>query len=245
MWNKTPLLLTAATAATTALAGPNCPPLGPVYEKPINFNTSAAIQTAIANLTTTLSYWDQTNTSSIRANTTSYSIEVFSTSKDHPLIFSWHHTAASLAAAPANASGVRRAGPDAVYRLGSLTKIFTMYTWLAQDGDARWNEPITKYVPELAAAAAKAKADPVANVDWDEVTIGALAGQLSGAIRDCKFAAVQVGLRVRLTGDRRFDGRNDAGIQPERGRRHGIPAAEHFRSDASGLRTVAAVQQDS
>lgn len=193
MWFKTTLLLALAAAATPTLAGPNCPPLGPVFEKPTAFTTSPAIQAAIANLTATLTWWDQQNSSAIRANTTSYSIEVFSTSDQNPLIFSWHHTAASLAAAAANtnssssSSGVHEAGLDAVYRLGSLTKIFTVYTWLAQDGDAKWNEPITKYVPELAAAAARAGDDPVANVAWDEVTIGALAGQLSGVIRDCEF----------------------------------------------------------
>ncbi|KAH6853109.1 beta-lactamase/transpeptidase-like protein [Chaetomium sp. MPI-CAGE-AT-0009] len=179
---KIPFLLSVA-AATTALAGPNCPPLGPVYEKPFNFKTSSAIQAAIANLTATFTAWDQNNSSAIRSNTTSYSIEVFSTSEEDPIIFSWHHTAASLAAAT-NTSGVKAAGPDAVYRLGSLTKVFTVYTWLVQDGDVKWNEPITKYIPELAAAADRAKEDPVANVPWDEVTIGSLAGQLSGAIRD-------------------------------------------------------------
>ena len=185
---KTPLLL-ALAAATTAIAGPNCPPLGPVYEKPSNFKTSAAIQAAVANLTAAFTAWDQNNSSAIRANTTSYSIEVFSTSDEHPLIFSWHHTAASLSAAAAtnNTAGVRKTDANAVYRLGSLTKVFTVYAWLVQDGDAKWNEPITKYVPELAAAADRARDDPVANVPWDEVTIGALAGQLSGAIRDCEF----------------------------------------------------------
>jgi CubicO group peptidase (beta-lactamase class C family) len=187
MRTKTPFLL-ALAAAATSLAGPNCPPLGPVYEKPYNFKTSPAIQSAIANLTATFTLWDQTNSSAIRANTTSYSIEVFSTSKQDPLIFSWHHTAASLAAAGNGSYGVRKTDADTVYRLGSLTKVFTVYTWLAQDGDAKWNEPITKYVPELAAAAERARSarDPVGNVPWDEVTIGALAGQLSGAIRDCK-----------------------------------------------------------
>jgi CubicO group peptidase (beta-lactamase class C family) len=190
MWPKTPFLLALAAAATPSLAGPNCPPLGPVYEKPYHFQSSPAIQSALANLTATFTLWDQTNSSAIRANTTSYSIEVFSTSKDEPIIFSWHHTAASLAAAAGtNGSwGVSKTDGDTVYRLGSLTKVFTVYTWLVEDGDAKWNEPITKYVPELAAAAerARAEADPVGNVPWDEVTIGALAGQLSGAIRDCK-----------------------------------------------------------
>ncbi|KAK4152674.1 D-alanyl-D-alanine-carboxypeptidase/endopeptidase AmpH [Chaetomidium leptoderma] len=182
MWTTIPFLL-AVAAATPALAGPNCPPLGPVFEKTYNFKTSSAMQAAIANLTATFTAWDQIDGPGVRANTTSYSIEVFSTSKENPIIFDWHHTAASLAAAT-NTSGVSKTDANAVYRLGSLTKVFTVYTWLAQDGDSKWNEPITKYVPELAEAAQRAKADPVSNVPWDEVTIGALAGQMSGAIRD-------------------------------------------------------------
>lgn len=185
MWAS---FLFAAALATTGLAAPNCPPLGPTFEKPRNFASSTAIRAAVANLTETLTARDQDTSPAVRADTTSYGIEVFSTSKDYPVVFSWHHTAPSLAASNNdNTMGVSKADADAVYRLGSLTKIFTVYTWLAQDGDSKWNEPITRYVPELAAAADKAKTDPVANVPWDEVTIGSLAGQLSGAIRDCRF----------------------------------------------------------
>jgi hypothetical protein len=206
MWTSKTAAVVLAVAATTALAGPNCPPLGPVFEKPYNFNTSAAMRSAITNLTAILTAWDQSNATGIRSDITSYSIEVFSTSKDQPLIFSWHHTAPSLLAPPppptTNSSnnsttgsggrvGVAKTDSNTVYRLGSLTKVFTVYTWLAQDGDSKWNDPITRYVPELAAAAERAKqqgeADPVANVPWDEVTVGALAGQLSGAIRDCAY----------------------------------------------------------
>lgn len=186
-------LLAAVAAATTVLAGPNCPPLGPVYEKPYRFKDSAAMQSAIANLTEVFQALDQNNSTAMRANTTSYSIEVFSTSEEEPLIFSWHHTAAALREAKNN-SGVRETSADTVYRLGSLTKVFTVYTWLVQDGDVKWNEPITKYVPELAAAADSARDDPVAHVPWDEVTIGALAGQLSGAIRDCRCPRMTAGL---------------------------------------------------
>lgn len=183
MWTTgLPCLLIAATAA---LAAPNCPPLGPTFEKPTNFKSSTAMQAAISNLTEILTARAQDNSPTVRANTTSYSIEVFSTSKEDPVIFSWHHTASFLPAS--NTSGVTKVDADTVYRLGSLTKVFTVFTWLAQDGDSKWGDPITKYVPELAAAADRAKSDPVANVPWDEVTIGSLAGQLSGAIRDCEF----------------------------------------------------------
>ena len=172
-------------AAETALAAPNCPPLGPVFEPPLNFKDSVAIRAVIANITETLRARDLDNSPGVRANETSYSIEVFSISDKEPVVFSWHHTAPALATT--NTSGVRKVDADSVYRLGSLTKVHTVYTWLAQDGDAKFSEPITKYVPELAAAARRGKEDPVAHVQWDEVTIGALASQMSGIIRDCRL----------------------------------------------------------
>ncbi|KAK3392691.1 beta-lactamase/transpeptidase-like protein [Podospora didyma] len=176
------LFLAAAATTRTVLAGPNCPPLGPVFEKPRNFKTSPAIIEAIAGLTADLTARDLDNSSGVLAGSTSYSIEIFSTTPDTPVIFSWHHTAPELIAS--NTTGVKKTDSDTVYRLGSLTKIYAVYTWLAQDGFSKWNDPITKYVPELAAAAEKGKSDPVGNVPWDEVTIGSLASQLSGAIRD-------------------------------------------------------------
>ncbi|KAK3355725.1 beta-lactamase/transpeptidase-like protein [Neurospora tetraspora] len=177
-------LLLLLLATTFATAAPNCPPLGPVFEKPRNFKSSAAIRAALANLTETFQARDADNSAAVRANITSYSLEVFSISDTDPVVFSWHHTAPAHASSNVTNGGVKETDADTVYRLGSLTKIFTVYTWLAQDGDVRWNEPITKYVPELAKAADKAKDDPVGNVAWGEVTVGSLAGQLSGAVRD-------------------------------------------------------------
>lgn len=177
------------TAPLFVLAGPNCPPLGAVFEAPLNFRTSPYLLSALANITEALLARDQDNSPAVRANETSYSIEIFSASPADPLVFDWHHTARALTLREANATGVRKVTADTVYRLGSLTKVHTVYTWLAQDGDARWNDPITKYVPELAEAVARqGKGDPVANVPWDEVTIGSLASQMSGAIRDCELS---------------------------------------------------------
>ncbi|KAK3693322.1 beta-lactamase/transpeptidase-like protein [Podospora appendiculata] len=184
MWTPLPplllLLAAAAAAIPTALAAPNCPPQGAVFEKPRNFKTSAAIRDAIANLTASFTARDSDNSAAVLASNVSYSVEIFSTAADAPSVFSWHHTAPTLNATV----GVKKADGDAVYRLGSLTKIFTVYTWLAQDGDSKWSDPITKYVPELAAAADKAASDPLSNVAWGDVTIGALTSQLSGAVRD-------------------------------------------------------------
>ncbi|EGO52229.1 hypothetical protein NEUTE1DRAFT_56027 [Neurospora tetrasperma FGSC 2508] len=200
MFGITALLL-FLLATTCATAAPNCPPLGPVFEKPRNFKSSVAIRAALANLTETFQARDEDNSAAVRANITSYSLEVFSISDTDPVIFSWHHTAPAHASSNITNGGVKKTDADTVYRLGSLTKIFTVYTWLVQDGDVKWNEPITKYVPELAKAADKAKDDPVGNVAWGEVTVGSLAGQLSGAVRDYQNTAVQLGFPVLNSSD--------------------------------------------
>ncbi|KIN00494.1 hypothetical protein OIDMADRAFT_104394 [Oidiodendron maius Zn] len=42
-----------------------------------------------------------------------------------------------------------------MYRIGSLSKLLTVYTLLAEVGNENLDDPVTKYVPELAAAAAE------------------------------------------------------------------------------------------
>src|SRR4051794_20263302 len=71
-------LLAALAAVGPTLAAKNCPPLGPIFEPPRNFNANKAIQAVIANLTETLKARDLDNSPTVRANETSYSIEVFS-----------------------------------------------------------------------------------------------------------------------------------------------------------------------
>ncbi|RKU43466.1 hypothetical protein DL546_001514 [Coniochaeta pulveracea] len=173
-------------------AAPNCPPLGAVFPKPSSaiLSSSPAIISALSNLTSTFTARDLDNNTG--AYSTSYSIEVWSaTDPSGTPLWSWHHTAPNLTHSGANGTytnttGVRKVDKNTVYRLGSLTKIFTIYTWLVQDGDVKWNEPITQYVPELQAVADKSNQDAVANVDWGDITIGALASQMAGIVRDCE-----------------------------------------------------------
>ena len=63
-----------------------------------------------------------------------------------------------------------------------------MYTYLAAAGDVSFNEPVTKYIPELAAYAEKNAAaletSDIDLFDWNDITVGALASHLSGIVRD-------------------------------------------------------------
>ncbi|KAI0514705.1 beta-lactamase/transpeptidase-like protein [Xylaria bambusicola] len=158
---------------------PNCPFPGAAFPKPTNLAASPTIQAALANLTTAFETYDET--SSNNPNSTSWSIQIFSASSDEPL-WEHYHTAQNLPEQEETANFT--VGADTIYRLGSLTKIFTIMTFIAEAGDTRWNDPVTKYIPALKALAAKAQEDPVMNVDWESVTLGALASHMAGIMRD-------------------------------------------------------------
>ncbi|KAF3039889.1 hypothetical protein E8E12_003956 [Didymella heteroderae] len=83
--------------------------------------------------------------------------------------------------------GVKEVGPDTIYRIGSVSKIFTVLAFLAEVGDTHWNTPITEFIPELAQFSARALTQPIDDVrrtDWEDITIGALVAQVSGVGRD-------------------------------------------------------------
>ncbi|KAH8691668.1 beta-lactamase/transpeptidase-like protein [Talaromyces proteolyticus] len=63
---------------------------------------------------------------------------------------------------------------ETIYRTGSMAKLLTMYIWMVDIGDDVFNDPITKYIPELAHAANSSTYTPF-SVNWREVIIGALA----------------------------------------------------------------------
>jgi CubicO group peptidase (beta-lactamase class C family) len=71
---------------------------------------------------------------------------------------------------------------ETVYRVGSISKLLFLYTFLVEVGHAHWHQPITDFVPELAEAAesCSAKLDPLTCPDWNEITLGALASHLAG-----------------------------------------------------------------
>lgn len=178
-----PLLVIFLPLTTTAL--PNCPLLGPEFPPPRNLSAHPIWQSALTDLSALYDYLDTSNTTGLAS--LSYSIQVFSTNPGPPLLWERHRTARDL---PADTLGVKQVDGDTVYRLGSVSKVIAVLTWLAESGDVFWRQPITKFLPELARFAGRTKAkdfDPLRETAWDDVTIEALAAQVGGLQRDCKL----------------------------------------------------------
>ncbi|OTB01081.1 hypothetical protein M426DRAFT_223685 [Hypoxylon sp. CI-4A] len=158
---------------SVAVAAPTCPLDGTVFPKPVRLPEDDAFKAGLETL--------KASFANITAQAQNYSIsvQVFSASQSEPL-FALSHTAPNLASQ--NSTGVTTVDENTVFRLGSVTKIYTIYAFLINAGDRYWNEPVTNYVPELQAFANRS--DPVNYVAWDEITLGGLAMQITGIPRE-------------------------------------------------------------
>jgi hypothetical protein len=174
------LILGAALPLSSAKA--NCPLYGPLFPRPTNLLQNPVIDSVGATLKDIFfKYID--NDTTVGANSFSYAVEVFTGSEDKPL---WSHYWTAPSLKESNTSGVTNVDTNTVFRIGSVTKIFTVLTFLATVGDGIWNDPLTKHLPEIEEIAKKGSESPIFTPDWDSITVGSLASQTSGLIRDCK-----------------------------------------------------------
>jgi hypothetical protein len=146
-------------------------------------NLSADISAEFDNLTVTGSH---PLYGPITPNTTSFSIMIFTNaaSNTDPVYFEYHYTAPG-SGSPEPVSG------DTVFPAGSVTQVLTVHAWLATLGDSSMTTSITRFLPELSGGKFGAGSD--FPISWDDITIGALAGQTSGLGRDssaCKLGAM-------------------------------------------------------
>jgi len=170
---RTFLLPLAVLPALTSAAS-YCPFLGPVFPAPTSLATSAPFQATLETLRTSLNDAIAAGTSSqgpVSTNDT-YSIRVFSINDDVPLL-DFHHRGVGLV-------GNGTLNGNSIYRIASATKIITVYMLLIVGGDKVMSDMVTKYLPELARKGY-----------YDEMTVGSLAGYVSGVVADGKMLPVR------------------------------------------------------
>jgi CubicO group peptidase (beta-lactamase class C family) len=169
------ICLSLGSPTLTQITAP-CPYLGEIYPPPKNFISHPLWVDATRNLTQALL------AEPLQRNATSFAIQVISQDSKTPIyIYENYHKA------PGHLYGVngeKNVDGDTIFRIGSISKLFTIYALLLQCGFRCFEDPITKYVPELQGAAFNNNVD---DVKWEEVTVGALAAQLSGIGRDCRL----------------------------------------------------------
>ncbi|KAI0857594.1 beta-lactamase/transpeptidase-like protein [Xylaria cubensis] len=173
-------LFAAATLPhfATAQYSPNCPLQGAVFPAPRNLKKeSGAISTGLSILQNELQKIIN-NPTVFDNGSTSFQLSLFS--KDKQLLsFSYAATSLNDSSLPSGCLN-----ENTIFRIGSVSKLLTVYTLLANVGMDHLKDPVTKWVPELADFTNKGVNDAVSQVKWDEVTIEALASHGAGLDRD-------------------------------------------------------------
>ncbi|PNP83992.1 hypothetical protein FNYG_02680 [Fusarium nygamai] len=161
-----------------------CAPIGAYYPPPTIDKSSEPFKELNSHLTKSFDDLVKNGGSDkygpITPNTTSFSVVIFGGAeslRDDPVFFEYHYTSPEDQASNSNLNS------DTKFPVGDVSMVFTIYTWLVKMGE-QWETPITKYLPELA------KGKGLLMVNWEEITIGALAGQISGLSRESGACAV-------------------------------------------------------
>lgn len=158
----------------------NCGFGTPDFPAPKNLASSATIEKAFHEFKSAID--DGLASGNFSSNSTSFSVEIFSTHSQTSL-FQYHHTAPNLAVS----NGTKLVDSNSIYRVGSVSKLLSVYTFIIEAGDKHFHESVTKYIPELAAATHDYSTANAADVvDWESVTVGEIASQMSGIGRECK-----------------------------------------------------------
>ncbi|KAH6876353.1 putative beta-lactamase, partial [Thelonectria olida] len=179
--------------AVLGLRSEPCPIIGAYYPVPTTLGSSEYVANATASAKTQIQ--EALSNGMLDGNTTTLSIQVYSLHDDSPLA-TFHFTPEVLSSQ--RTAGVKAVDSNTVYRIGSVSKLWTAYLFLITAGDSSWARPVTDFVPELAAIVQgrKPSDNEIDNVSWDTITVGALASHLAGIARDASwFPDLAAGLK--------------------------------------------------
>ncbi|KAI1812986.1 beta-lactamase/transpeptidase-like protein [Poronia punctata] len=149
------------------LAGPSYPSPSKFSNSPLLANATAAFEETIKNKL-------------LQSDDTAWTVALFS-SKENKTLYEHYYTPPSGKAVDGNS----------IFRIASISKVFTVWSFLLQVGYERFNDPITAYVPELGnLTGTETRGRPgevyndIDHVRWDEITLGQLASHAAGIPRD-------------------------------------------------------------
>ncbi|KAJ5441141.1 Beta-lactamase-related protein [Penicillium cf. griseofulvum] len=175
LWALSTLALSAEAAKTTG-----CPLLGPAFPAPTALSKDPTFLRKAGELTSKLNQAIHNgNLPSI-----SFAAQVFS-SEEEDTAFGFYHTDHPVRV---GSVGVKEVDENTMFRIGSISKLWTMFLFMTFEGTRYFHEPVSKYVPELRTNyTAKQAKDSINYLKWSDVTIGELASHQAGLARDYAF----------------------------------------------------------
>ncbi|OQD87713.1 hypothetical protein PENANT_c005G04254 [Penicillium antarcticum] len=171
-------VLSILALGANAQKASECPLQGPAFPAPTALSKSRVFLKAAESLTLHLK--EAIHNGSLPS--TSFSVQVFSGQESHSA-FTFSHTDDGVA----NGSvGVQEVTEDSIFRIGSISKLWTMFLYMTLDGTKYFHHRVSKYVPELQTNH-KEQQNAIDHVQWHDVTISELASHQAGILRDYAF----------------------------------------------------------
>jgi hypothetical protein len=173
MPNMVNLLLPLLFIPSSALAL-ECRPKGVIFPRPRNLRQSETFENALNAFNTTLNAafngdiragWD------IRNVSLSMALVGFDQTESSTPLWEYHHIASG------NVNGTKSLDKHSQYLIGSVSKVITDAIVIRTG--VNMDNPVIKYLPVLN--------NDTALIDWKNISLRALGGQLAGIAPNCKF----------------------------------------------------------
>ncbi|KAK3380845.1 beta-lactamase/transpeptidase-like protein [Podospora didyma] len=111
------------------------------------------------------------------ARNVTFSIGLISVHDPDATSLQFHHTSPEIAA---STQGTKKVDGNSIYRVASITKVFTVLAGLLTLSDAEWERPLSDILAPLSGQGGSG----VLSTPWDKVSMRALAAQIGGVPRD-------------------------------------------------------------
>lgn len=165
--------------------------LGPSYPAPVDLTSDDSLvastwRNVSSNLQGLLNNTGQSASLSSLSNVT-FSMGMFSLHDDNATALQFHYTSPEISN---STNGTHSVDADSIYRIASVTKVFTVLAGLLELSLTDWERPLTELIPTLAEFSAdmSGEDDPIDIVEWGKITPSALAAQIAGVPRDAFVA---------------------------------------------------------
>lgn len=137
--------LASAMAAVVPMPNTEMTLLGRIYQPLSNFSVLDATKEQLTKTFDAALAAQMSEDYGAMYNDTAFSAQIFSLRTGEAL-WQYHYEAPAL---PPESYTKGKITEDSIYRIGSITKATTIYTWLVGLGDSNFYDPITKYIVSL------------------------------------------------------------------------------------------------
>jgi CubicO group peptidase (beta-lactamase class C family) len=165
------MALIAGSATASIIASDDVPLIGPSFLS--NFDISKANYLEEAKYKFPLLIEELFEVGDLNKTDLIFAVDVFSAATNDSL-YSYYHVGEDYK----DTLTKGELSEDTIFRIGSVTKLFTVYAIIAKAGIEVLSHPVTLFLPELLGNSSN---NPIERIDWSEITVGALAAHQAGS----------------------------------------------------------------